>query len=81
MVPLAMLGTAGVTERDTRTAEVTVRVVDPDTPPDVAVMVVEPVAREVASPRDPAALLIVATPVLDELQVTVSVKFWVVLSE
>jgi hypothetical protein len=39
------------------------------------------VATAVANPWDPAALLIVATAVLDELQVTAVVKSCVVLSE
>ncbi len=70
VVPLAMLGLDGVTAMDTRVAGVTVSVSDPDMLPDVAVIVVEP-----------AALLIVATPVLDELQVTTVVRICVVLSE
>lgn len=40
---------------------------------EVAVIVVEPSATEVASPLNPAALLIVATAAEDELQITVSV--------
>jgi hypothetical protein len=71
----------GVIAIDVSVAAVTVRVVDPDTLPEVAVTVVEPVATEVASPLEPAALLIVAAPVLDELQVTAVVRFCVVLSE
>jgi hypothetical protein len=76
-----MDGLTGVTEIDVSVAGVTVSEVDPDTLPDVAVIVVEPAATEVASPLEPAALLIVAMPVLDELQVTVVVRFCVVLSE
>ena len=76
-----MLGLVGVTPMDTSVAGVTVSVVVPWILPDVAVIVVGPVATEVASPLDPAALLIVATPVSDELQVTAAVKSWVVLSE
>jgi hypothetical protein len=49
--------------------------------PDAAVIVVDPAATDVARPLEPAALLIVAALVLDELQVTVLVRFWVVLSE
>ena len=49
---------------DTSVAEVTVSVVDPDLPPDVAVIVVEPAATDVARPLEPAALLMVATPVV-----------------
>ncbi len=47
----------------------TVSVVDPDTFPNVAVIVVLPVETEVASPLEPAALLMVATDGVDELQV------------
>jgi hypothetical protein len=49
--------------------------------PDVAVIVVEPVATDVARPLEPTALLMAATPVVDELQVTAVVRFCVVLSE
>jgi hypothetical protein len=79
-VPFAMLGLVGVTAMDTSVAGVTVRVVDPDVLPDVAVIVVEPAATEVADPLEPTALLMVATPVLDELQVAVVVRSCVVLS-
>jgi hypothetical protein len=81
VVPNAMLGPVGVTVRDTSVAEVTVRVVDPEILPDVAVIVVEPAATEVARPFEPTALLIAATPAVDELQVTAVVRFCVVLSE
>jgi hypothetical protein len=70
-----MLTLAGVTARDTSVAGVTVRVVEPEMFPDVAVIVVEPEAAEVARPLEPAALLIAATPVLEELQVTAAVRF------
>ena len=66
---------------DTSVAEVTVSVVNPDMLPDVAVIVVEPAATDVARPFEPAALLIVATPPVDEPQVTAVVRFCVVLSE
>lgn len=75
-VPAAMLGLVGVTSRDTSVDGVTVRVVDPAMLPDVAVIVVDPAATAAANP-----LLMVATPVLDELQVTEAVKSCVVLSE
>ena len=70
-----MLGLVGVIAMDTSVAEVTVRVVDPDIFPDVAVIVVEPAATEVANPFETAALLIAATAVFDELQVTIVVRF------
>ncbi len=81
VVPSAMLGLAGVTAIETSDAAVTVSVVEPEMPPDTAVIVVEPVATEVARPLEPAALLIVATPVLEELQVADAVRFCVVPSE
>ena len=49
---------------------VTVRVVEPEISPDVAVIVVVPVATEVARP----AALIVAMAGADEVQVTIEVK-------
>ena len=76
-----MLGLVGVIAMDTSAAGVTVRVVDPEMLPDAAVIVVEPVATAAANPLEPVALLIVATPVLVELQVTAVVRFCVVLSE
>jgi hypothetical protein len=76
-----MEGFFGVTEIDVSVAGVTVRAVDPDMLPDVAAIVVVPAATEVAKPSEPAALLMVATPALDELQVTAFVRFCVVLSE
>jgi len=64
--PAGMLGLAGVTEMEDRVAEVTVRVVLPGIPAEVAVIVVVPAATAVARPL----LLTLATDVLDELQVT-----------
>src|SRR5437667_12707679 len=75
-----MLGFVGVTAIEVRVAAVTVSVVLPETPPKVAVIVVVPAATDVARPCDPPALLIVATAVLDELQVTWVVRSCVVLS-
>ena len=65
----------------TSVVDVTVKAVDPEMLPDTAVIVVDPAAAGVANPLEPAALLIVATPVLDELQVTAAVRSCVVLSE
>ena len=81
VVPSTMLGLAGVTAIDTSAAGFTVKVVEPEMLPDVALIVVEPEAAEVARPLEPDVLLIVATPVLEELQVTAAVRFCVVLSE
>jgi hypothetical protein len=43
----------------------------------MAVIVVVPAAMAVASPCEPAALLIDATPGTEELQVTEAVRSWV----
>ena len=68
--PLAILGVVGVTPMDTRVAAVTVSVVEPDTLPRVAVIVVEPVLTVVASPMLADELLMDAMAVLAEFQVT-----------
>jgi len=67
----------GVMEIEINVAGDTVNTVDPDMLPDVAVIVVEPAATGVASPFEPVALLMDATDVDDELQVTVVVRFCV----
>jgi hypothetical protein len=66
VTPPGMLGLAGVTNMEERVAEFTVRVVLPEIVPEVAVMVAVPAARAVTKPL----LLMVATDVFDELQVT-----------
>ena len=63
-MPGSKTGDAGVMVIETRTAWVTVRVPDPATPDNVALMVAEPVARLVARPGPEIA----ATPVLDDAQ-------------
>ena len=80
-VPLAIEELVGTTAIDVSNADVTVKVVDPEMLPDTAVIVVDPVATAAANPLEPVALLIVATPVLDELQVAAAVRSCVVLSE
>ena len=60
---------------------VTVRVVEPEMLPEAAVIVVVPGPTEAASPFDPAALLMVATNLLEELQITDVVRSWVLLLE
>jgi len=60
---------------------VTVSVVVPETLLDVAVIVVDPVANELANPLKPAVLLMDATAASDELQITVVVRSCVVVSE
>jgi len=71
---LAMVGFAGVTPIDTRLAEVTVRVVDADTPPSVAVIVVEPGVAVATVPLKPGILEIDAMDVTVEFQVTEAVR-------
>jgi hypothetical protein len=60
---------------------VTVSAVEPDMFPDVAVIVVEPLAPAVAFPLEPEVLLIGATPISDDVQITNDVISCVVLSE
>ena len=81
VVPKAILGVAGVTAMDTRVALLTVNVVAPEMPPIAAVTVVAPALTGMANPLEPTALLTVATPVSEELQVANVVRFCVVLSE
>jgi hypothetical protein len=76
-----MLGLVGVIAMETSVAAVMVIVVDPEMLPDVTLIVVEPAATDVARPLEPRALLIVATLVLEELQVTKAVRFCVELFE
>ena len=60
---------------------VTVRVVDAEMPPTAAVIVVVPSATEVARPFAPAALLMVATEMSDDVQLADVVRSCVLLSE
>jgi hypothetical protein len=76
-----MLGFGGVTVIDTRAAAVTVSVVEPETLPEVAVIVVEPIASDAANPPEPAWLLMVAMDVSAELHVTELVRSCLELSE
>jgi hypothetical protein len=75
VAPVAIEALAGATVIETST-DVTVRVVEPLIDPEAAWIVVLPVATPVAKP----ALVIVATAVFDELQVTELVRFWVLPS-
>jgi len=81
VVPTAMLGFVGAIWIDDSVAGVTVRVVLSEIVPDVAEMTVEPAAKAVARPLEPAVLLTEATVVSLELQVTDAVMSWVVLSK
>ena len=80
-VPSTIEGFAGDTAIETSVAGVTVRVVEPETFPEVAVIVVVPTPTEVAFPFDPAALLIVTIDPAEELQITDVVISLVLLSE
>src|SRR5512144_1193948 len=81
LLPTAILGFVGVIPIDTSVADVTVRVVLPETVPEVAVIRVEPAAADVARPLEPAVLLTAATAGSAELQVTDAVRSCLVLSE
>ena len=76
-----MLDPVGSTSIANSVADVTVSTVLPETPAAVAVIVAAPVLRDVARPADPAALLMAATVVSDEPQVTDAVMFLVEWSE
>ena len=80
-VPSAMLGSVGVTVRDTSIGGITVSIIEVDKLPDVAVIVVRPAAAGVARPLEPAVLLMAATSPAEEVQVTAAVRSFVVLSE
>ena len=77
VAPILILGTGGERDMEDRVADFTVRVVLPEILPELAVMVVVPVAIAVARPL----LFTVATDGFDELQVTWEVRSWVVASE
>ena len=74
--PFAIEGLAGVTAIDDKAAVVTVKTVDPLMEPDVARIVVVPVATLVARP----VLFIVAVAGVRDAQVTEFVRFCVLLS-
>ena len=67
-------GGAGVTLMETRVAGVTVNVVDPDTPPMLAVMVAVPGAAAVAVPPAAPVATMEAMLGLDEVQLAVEVR-------
>ena len=77
VVPLGIVGFAGVTAIETNAAGPTVRVVLTLTAPKVALICEVPCPAPVARP--PA--LIVAAAVLDEAQATELLRFWVDPSE
>ena len=69
-MPWMMVGLAGETEIDIRTAGLTVNVVEPVTPSNVALIDEVPIARADAMADDPAAFEIVAVAVFADAQVT-----------
>lgn len=78
----AIVGFAGVTVIEIKVTDVTVSLVfTEEIFPNVALMKVWPRLTDVANPFDPAALLIVATLVAEELQVTAVVRSCVLPSE
>ncbi len=81
VVASTMLGVGGVTEIDANVAGVTVKVTGVEAMlPTAAVILLLPVARVLARPLEPAALLMVATEFVADAQVTDVVRFWVELS-
>ena len=76
-VPFAIDKLGAVTAIETSVADVTVKVADPLTAPETALILLVPVPTAVTIP--PAVM--VATPALCELQVTELVMFCVELSE
>src|SRR5438128_2172096 len=81
LVPFAIDDADGVTWIELSVAAVTVSVAVPLTAPCVAVMVLEPAAVPVARPCEPAAFEMLATAPFDEPQVTLAVRFCVLVSE
>jgi hypothetical protein len=80
VVPNAIDGVAGVTANDISVAAVTVSVVDPLTPPTLAVMFALPTPAPLATPGAGPPVLIVLTPGVSELHSTVLVMFCVLPS-
>ena len=70
VVPLANEELAGVTAIETRVGAPTVRAVEPEMDPEVAMMVAIPAATPLASPDG----LTVAIPEADEFQSTLAVR-------
>jgi hypothetical protein len=80
VVPNAIVGVAGITANDTNAAPVTVSVVDPLTPPSLAVMFALPTPALLATAGVGPPVLIVLTPGVSELHSTVPVMFCVLPS-
>ena len=80
VVPRAILGFAGVTAMEIKVAAVTVKLVEPDAAPSVALIVVEPTPAEVARPWEPDALLMLAVADVPDAHSACVVRFCVELS-
>jgi hypothetical protein len=81
VVPSGIVGDCGLIAIETRAAGVTVRVAGGAfTPPALMPIMVEPVASVLANPIVPAASLMVATPIVLEVQYPDCVRSWVVPS-
>lgn len=80
VLPKERLAEAGVTVMDTNSAGVIVNVALFEVIPEkLAVMIVVPSALDVAAPLEPDVLLMVATPMSEEFQITSDVKSCLVL--
>jgi hypothetical protein len=75
VLPAITVELAGVTSIDTRTAAVTVSVVEPETEPNCALICVVPGNAPMATPCEPAAFEIVATEAWLDAHVQVEVRF------
>jgi hypothetical protein len=75
-----IVAVAGVISIDSSAACVTASDVEPEKPPEEAVIVVEPMSTDVARPLEPDVLLIVAILVCDEFHVTEEERSCVELS-
>ena len=80
VVPTVIVGVAGVIAIDTRAALVTVKGVEEEIAPDVALIFAVPTPALVANPLEPAVLLITATGAASDAQLTVVVISCVVPS-
>ena len=78
--PVFKRGVTGVNAIETNVVAVTVKLLEPETAPLVALMLLEPTKRAITNPLEPAALLTPATLLFVEAQVTCVVKSCTVLS-
>ena len=80
LVPWAIRELGGVMVIEVRVAEVTVTVVDPDTPATIATMVAVPAPLPATRPLIPPVLPTAAICGAEETHCTVAVRSWIVLS-